>query len=121
MPKRKAVAISEDGMSDSDEYNPGLRSASKKQTRGSDPCTTPKKRKKRVISGVNTSQTQESAATVNHSKSDHVLRDPKSLQEQLLGWYSDVSEARGMPWRKPFNPSLTPLERNQRAYEVRCI
>lgn len=32
--------------------------------------------------------------------------------------FAVTSELRAMPWRKPFDPSLTPTERGQRAYEI---
>jgi len=41
------------------------------------------------------------------------------MRISLLEWYSGVHEARGMPWRKPFDPSLGADARAQRAYEVR--
>jgi hypothetical protein len=41
------------------------------------------------------------------------------MRVSLLEWYSGVHEARGMPWRKPFDPSLGVDARAQRAYEVR--
>ena len=31
-----------------------------------------------------------------------------------------VSEKRGMPWRKPYDDSLSMEEKGQRAYEVSC-
>lgn len=53
-----------------------------------------------------------------HGPSMHIVSDVEPLREALLGWYSKVHETRGMPWRKPYDPSLGPEERSQRAYEV---
>jgi A/G-specific adenine glycosylase len=54
-----------------------------------------------------------------HSASRHAISSPDSMRVSLLEWYSGVHEARGMPWRKPFDPSLDADARAQRAYEVR--
>jgi A/G-specific adenine glycosylase len=43
------------------------------------------------------------------------------MRASLLEWYAGVHEVRGMPWRKPFDPSLDADARAQRAYEVRCF
>ncbi|KAL0581509.1 hypothetical protein V5O48_000567 [Marasmius crinis-equi] len=56
--------------------------------------------------------------TSQHSRTDHVLSAVAPLQDALLKWYYTVRDSRGMPWRKPYNPTLTPKERAQRAYEV---
>ena len=53
-----------------------------------------------------------------HSASVHRLSNPDPLRTALLAWYDKVHDARGMPWRKPYNSSLTQEERAQRAYEV---
>jgi A/G-specific adenine glycosylase len=54
-----------------------------------------------------------------HSSSRHLISSPHLMRPSLLEWYSGVHEARGMPWRKPFDPSLDVDARAQRAYEVR--
>ncbi len=54
-----------------------------------------------------------------HSLSQHLISTPDLIRPPLLGWYSRVHTARGMPWRKPFDPSLDTDARAQRAYEVR--
>ncbi|EGN92517.1 hypothetical protein SERLA73DRAFT_164044 [Serpula lacrymans var. lacrymans S7.3] len=54
----------------------------------------------------------------SHSTSLHVIINPVPLRSALLEWYDKVHELRGMPWRKPYNPSLSREERAQRAYEV---
>lgn len=53
-----------------------------------------------------------------HSSSIHCIKQPKDIQTELLGWYSNVQETRGMPWRKPYDPSFSRDQRAQRAYEV---
>ena len=54
-----------------------------------------------------------------HSTSRHLISSPGPMRASLLEWYAGVHEARGMPWRKPFDPSLDADARAQRAYEVR--
>ena len=56
--------------------------------------------------------------SVTHLASLHCIKDAKTIRTALLGWYAGVHEARGMPWRKPFDPSLDAKGRSQRAYEV---
>ncbi|KAF8273721.1 DNA glycosylase [Lactarius quietus] len=53
-----------------------------------------------------------------HSLSQHLISSPDLLRPSLLEWYSQVHATRGMPWRKPFDPSLDANARAQRAYEV---
>ncbi|KZV72975.1 DNA glycosylase [Peniophora sp. CONT] len=40
------------------------------------------------------------------------------MQGALLAWFEGVHDARGMPWRKPFDASADADARSQRAYEV---
>ncbi|KAK7683526.1 hypothetical protein QCA50_013360 [Cerrena zonata] len=53
-----------------------------------------------------------------HGASTHIVSDVEPLRKALLEWYSKVHETRGMPWRKPYDSSLGPEARSQRAYEV---
>ncbi|KAI9508095.1 DNA glycosylase [Russula earlei] len=53
-----------------------------------------------------------------HPPSRHSISSPALMRPALLEWYAGVHEARGMPWRKPFDPSLDADARAQRAYEV---
>ncbi|KAF8886550.1 DNA glycosylase [Infundibulicybe gibba] len=53
-----------------------------------------------------------------HPKSYHTIRSPEAIRKALLQWYAGIHDSRGMPWRKPFDPSQGPTERAQRAYEV---
>ncbi|KAF9266069.1 DNA glycosylase [Marasmius fiardii PR-910] len=57
-------------------------------------------------------------STSNHSKSTHTLSEIPHIQDELLNWFATVRDARGMPWRKPYDPHLDAGERAQRAYEV---
>ena len=54
-----------------------------------------------------------------HPVSTHVISSAVPIRDALLGWYAGVHESRGMPWRKPYDATLGPDERSQRAYEVR--
>jgi A/G-specific adenine glycosylase len=56
----------------------------------------------------------------SHSQSRHLIASPDLMRPSLLKWYSGTHEVRGMPWRKPFDPSLDADARAQRAYEVSC-
>jgi A/G-specific adenine glycosylase len=56
-----------------------------------------------------------------HPAKNHVIVDPLPIREKLLTWYASVHEARGMPWRKPYDPTLNRDQRAQRAYEVSVI
>jgi len=56
--------------------------------------------------------------TPPHPISTHVIDSPGLIRAALLQWYTGVHASRGMPWRKPYDPSLGPEERAQRAYEV---
>lgn len=55
-----------------------------------------------------------------HASSQHVLGDGRrdELHDALLAWYATVHDARTMPWRKPWDDTLSAADRAQRAYEV---
>lgn len=53
-----------------------------------------------------------------HPMSLHIVASADGIRDALLQWYSRVHMSRVMPWRKPYNPSHSPEERSQRAYEV---
>jgi A/G-specific adenine glycosylase len=53
-----------------------------------------------------------------HSMSMHVISAVEPMRIALLEWYDRVHDARKMPWRKKFDPSLDVEGRGQRAYEV---
>ncbi|KAI0747000.1 DNA glycosylase [Daedaleopsis nitida] len=54
----------------------------------------------------------------SHPVALHVITRPEPLRTALLRWYEGVHAARGMPWRKPFDPSWDAEQKAQRAYEV---
>jgi A/G-specific adenine glycosylase len=56
-----------------------------------------------------------------HPLSRHSIQTAVPICSALLDWYAGVHESRGMPWRKPYDPSLGRDGRAQRAYEVRSI
>lgn len=53
-----------------------------------------------------------------HPKSLHDIHHVREVREALLRWFAGVHGIREMPWRKQFDPNMSPKERNQRAYEV---
>ncbi|KAF9523248.1 DNA glycosylase [Crepidotus variabilis] len=53
-----------------------------------------------------------------HPKSLHTVQSSPAMRLSLLKWYRGVHDARGMPWRKPYDPLLGRADRAQRAYEV---
>lgn len=57
---------------------------------------------------------------LSHPRSSHNIQSPNDIRTALLRWYAVVHTSRGMPWRKPYDPSQGPEERAQRAYEV-CL
>jgi A/G-specific adenine glycosylase len=62
-----------------------------------------------------------SVAQSKHAASRHDIVSPASISMALLEWYAGVHESRGMPWRKPYDNSLDPDGRAQRAYEVNSL
>lgn len=77
----------------------------------------PLKRKKQVTDTV-ISPHRQHRQLVSHRRSLHVLEKPAEIRAALLQWYSGVHAVRGMPWRKPYDQTLSPDARSQRAYEV---
>ncbi|KAG1860784.1 DNA glycosylase [Suillus subluteus] len=57
-------------------------------------------------------------STSGHPASMHVINAVEPMRIALLEWYDRVHDARKMPWRKKFDPSLDVEGRAQRAYEV---
>ncbi|KAF7323887.1 J domain-containing protein [Mycena kentingensis (nom. inval.)] len=60
------------------------------------------------------------SSAVLHARTAHIINQTEinPIRTALLAWFSTVHDSRQMPWRKAFNPSLTPDEKAQRAYEV---
>jgi A/G-specific adenine glycosylase len=89
----------------------------------SKPSTTRKQSKKKARNEPDAELTDEIAEmalepSARHPVSTHVIAKAEPLREALLCWYAGVHEARGMPWRKPYDPTFGPEERAQRAYEA---
>jgi len=55
---------------------------------------------------------------VQHMSSFHAVESSHEILVALLHWFRGVSNNRGMPWRKTYDPLLTAPQRSQRAYEV---
>lgn len=81
----------------------------------------PKPRPPRTITTTTTATTAKTIPR-NHPPSYHppLLLTSPSTRASLLTWFTSVSAARSMPWRRPFLPPLTtpPPILAQRAYEV---
>lgn len=116
MGKRKAQLDSDScgssasNIDSSDEYEPETRSLPLKRRNTA-------KKKTRVDHPVQVAVTLYSGVA-HHSGGNHIIKDPASIRVALLQWYSGVHAARGMPWRKPYDDTLSKQERAQRAYEV---
>jgi len=56
----------------------------------------------------------------HHPATRHTLtkKRAKAINNALAVWFPNVHDTRGMPWRKPFDPTLSSEARGQRAYEV---
>lgn len=102
--------------SESDNYLPSSSKAPKKIAGKARP---PKKKTKRQPDVIAIESDSPSRAV--HGSSTHTLQDPTRIRAALLKWYSGVHDTRGMPWRKPYDPSLGKEERAQRAYEVSLV
>src|SRR5258706_2049412 len=61
-----------------------------------------------------------SCATGDHSTTRHALtkKRAKAINSALAVWFPRVHDTRCMPWRKPYDPTLSSEARGQRAYEV---
>jgi hypothetical protein len=83
----------------------------------------PTRKKPKVLkidASPRSSKPQELGAVMSlHSKSTHAILSPVPVRIALLDWFKTVHDTRGMPWRKPYDPTLSPERRAQRAYEVR--
>jgi len=55
-----------------------------------------------------------------HNRKAHNLdaTAAQSIQEQLTTWFGGVHDARNMPWRRRWDPTLSQDAKAQRAYEV---
>lgn len=53
-----------------------------------------------------------------HPSSRHSPAPILACRPQLLAWYDKAKSLRRMPWRKDYDPDLTPEAQSQRAYEI---
>jgi A/G-specific adenine glycosylase len=124
MPKRRA---SED--EDGSEYS-AASAGSDNDTYVADKRTLKKQRKtatggtaarRAPTAKASASAASSSTQALVHASTTHVLsdEDAEGAANALLDWFAGVYDARGMPWRKRFDPSWTAEQRGQRAYEVR--
>jgi A/G-specific adenine glycosylase len=113
MAKRR---VSSDDLSSDEEYTsaPSARKARKAKQQPA------KKKQKTTTPDDCPDATNDDIVTHTrpHASSTHTISAPKLLRVALLEWYAGVHETRGMPWRKPYDPSLGHDGRAQRAYEV---
>lgn len=124
-PKRKRAECpaSESGVDYDDDYGDSgdsdgsyndTRPSGTKKTRGTRQAATRRTRKK--------GHKDDNSIVVNsisgHSVTMHVITAVEPARAALLEWYDRVHDARKMPWRKKFDPSLDVEGRAQRAYEV---
>jgi A/G-specific adenine glycosylase len=132
MAKRKvATATSDDegstygssaaAPSDSDDYEPEPKPPTAKARRvGS--ATVRGRARKTVSTRVppTTTATTSAKTDIPHGVMRHVLAaaNAETIASTLLTWFATVCTIRGMPWRKPYDPTLSADERSQRAYEV---
>ncbi|WRT66194.1 A/G-specific adenine glycosylase [Kwoniella shivajii] len=54
----------------------------------------------------------------DHDQLYHKVDEIVKVQEDLLTWFENCREKRGMPWRKKYNPELSMDQKGQRAYEI---
>lgn len=127
MPRKRAV-LSDDvyTQASSDEsFKAPARTTNSRAKRVAPKTTTKSKshQTKRAKIDVQESDADEVVAAgdsgLPHATGLHIVTDPEPIRGALLQWYGKVHEARGMPWRKPYNPNLSDEDRSQRAYEVR--
>lgn len=98
----------------SEEYKPT------KKRRSSAKTTRPAKKKaKHASPPADDAKVIEADARASlHPSSRHVIQQVKPMRDALMVWYAGVHATRGMPWRKPFDPSWGKEQKAQRAYEV---
>lgn len=123
MPRKRAQQSDDDYSDLSDEaYEPEASQAPARRDKKQQKKIVKKRRRtSSIVEDVSKSSERDtsSAGSMNsHRVSVHNITDPEPLRNALLGWYVGVHASRGMPWRKPYDPSLNDEQRSQRAYEV---
>ena len=99
------------------------------QSSGSTPLTNKMKRRRGETRHSSDSLAQDAArldisstsrTAGYHPATRHALtkKRAKAINGALAVWFPNVHDTRGMPWRKPFDPTLGSEARGQRAYEV---
>lgn len=124
--KRKAVAYASDSDYDDASHEPPNASEEDEEDWKPIKSARPKGRKRKgrdtpdagYMNAPEAETSAEVAQSCLHSASLHVLSHPELPRESLLRWYGGVHASRGMPWRKPYDPSWSPEQKGQRAYEV---
>ncbi|KAH6900898.1 A/G-specific adenine DNA glycosylase [Coprinopsis sp. MPI-PUGE-AT-0042] len=94
---------------ESDYAEPSSRAASRKTRVKSTPAA-PKRRK--------VEKSASEGHLPSHPVSTHIVSKAPEIRVALLKWFDTVRDARGMPWRKPFDRSHSREQSSQRAYEV---
>ncbi|KAI0040452.1 DNA glycosylase [Auriscalpium vulgare] len=112
MPKRKPA------FSDESEY-----SAHFSEPSSSNKKKAPVKKKTKRVPVVRERDTEGELPNTfanSHPASQHTISASVAhiRRDALLAWYAGVHAHRGMPWRKPYDPSFNADDRAQRAYEV---
>ena len=123
MPKRRRASDDADDDGD-DDYDPSYTTTAKDAKKVG---RTPRSKKRTAVNPPTAVAESEEGGSdepnllpqeAAHSGALHRIADADTMREPLLSWYAAVHQLRGMPWRKPYDPSLGPQERAQRAYEV---
>ena len=119
MPKR-SLSDSDSGSSyNAEEVDSDYDDTSRKRVSSYITLKSRKKKKIQKVHASSSSLTPEiNIDSLPHSKSSHIIGSSIPMRLALLEWYKTVHDIRGMPWRKPYEPTQSPDERAQRAYEV---
>ncbi|KAH6909645.1 A/G-specific adenine DNA glycosylase [Coprinopsis sp. MPI-PUGE-AT-0042] len=118
-PKRRKADPESD-----DDWNASAGAGSGEESDYAEPSSRAESRKTRVKStpaAPKRRKVEKSASEVHlpsHPASTHIVSKAPEIRVALLKWFDTVRDARGMPWRKPFDRSHTREQFSQRAYEV---
>lgn len=122
MPKRSLSNVFDSDSESSKGYDPELVSDSDYASKKAISITSTSGRRKKKIQKLDASSSSVSQGitigSLPHSKASHIIGTSVPIRLALLEWYKAVHDTRGMPWRKPYDPTQGPDERAQRAYEV---
>ncbi|KAF8634840.1 hypothetical protein AX17_004090 [Amanita inopinata Kibby_2008] len=117
MPRHTQLVDEDQSISDVSDYVLDRKSTRKRKNRNGLQIAS---KRRKASSSVNASRDHSPCAPIlaKHAKSLHVIQNAYDMRNALLVWFAGVHDTREMPWRKRYNPSLTPDEQAQRAYEV---